>query len=146
VRVAFVRHTEKGRIACSWTAVRGRTKVPGSYMPAGRDVPHDVLQYVVEAATGYRYGFWGLLQDGATFTSTGRKRTKPGREVIRAHRAELNASEALPQEHVERWRAGDRSGVAGLLDEAFRQWSGLGPGEALVFEWPSPEGAVTPLA
>ena len=144
VRVAFRRHTEKGRPACSWDAVRGaRTRIPGSYMPAGVDVPHDVLQYVVEAATGYRHGFWGLLADGATFKSTGRKRTKPGRELIRAHRDELNGSEALPQEHVARWRAGERTPVTDAIGRAYEQWLALGPDEVLVFEWPSPVGVVS---
>ncbi|MCU1485281.1 MAG: hypothetical protein JWN67_2027 [Actinomycetia bacterium] len=143
MQVAFRRHTEKGRVACSWDAVRGaRTRIPGSYMPAGVDVPHDVLQYVVEAATGFRHGFWGLLSDGATFKSTGRRRTKPGRQLIAEHRAELQTAEHLPHEHVTAWRAGERTPVTALIDVAFEQWRSLDAGEVLVFEWPSPEGRV----
>jgi hypothetical protein len=142
VQVWFFRHAEK-RVAASWVALCAkRRKVPGPYMPAGIDVPHDLLQYVVEAAEGTEHGFWGLVDAGATFKSTGRKRTKPGREVIRRHRDELNRAEAPPGLWLAAWRGGERSGVAGLVDQAYRQWSALGPDQALVFEWPSPRGEV----
>jgi len=66
MRVEFTKHEKNGRVACAWTATRGkRTEVPGSYMPAGKDIPHDLGQYVVEAATGYADGFWGLIDRGA---------------------------------------------------------------------------------
>ena len=51
-------------------------------MGVGRSLPHDLAQYVIEAATGYTHGFWGLLALGATYKTTGRKITKPGRAVI----------------------------------------------------------------
>jgi hypothetical protein len=38
-------------------------------MGYGRDLPHDLAQYVIEAATGYEQGFWGLVAMGATFKS-----------------------------------------------------------------------------
>jgi hypothetical protein len=146
VRVMFLRHAEK-RSAISWVAVCAkRRRVPGSYMAVGQDVPHDLLQYVVEAAEDYEHGFWGLVEHGATFKSTGRKRTKPGRAVIREHRDELNQAEVLPQRWGAAWRTGDRAGVAGLVDRAYRQWASLGPDEALAFEWPSPVGEVVSAA
>ena len=143
MRVAFRRHNEKGRLACSWDAVRGaRIRVPGTYMAAGADVPHDLLQYVAEAATGYRHGFWGLVADGATFKSTGRKRTRPGRALIAAHRDDLQRAEALPERHRTAWKAGERTPVTTAIETAFHQWRALDAGEVLVFEWPSPEGIV----
>lgn len=142
MRVEFRKHDEKRR-AISWQAhCSKRRRVPGPYMPSGVDIPHDLLQYVVEAATGYRYGFWGLIDGGATFKSTGRKRTKPGRAVIRAHDAELQTAEYLPALYVASWRAGERDEVTALIEAAYRQWLSLGPEDRLVFEWPSPLGAV----
>lgn len=142
MRVEFTKHEKNGRVACAWTATRGkRTEVPGSYMPAGKDIPHDLGQYVVEAATGYTDGFWGLIDRGATFKSTGRKSTRPGRAIIRDHRAELDASEGLAGAHLAAWRAGEISDVGGALTVAYDQWQALSPGEHLVFEWPSPAGS-----
>src|SRR4051812_9711494 len=78
VVVDFVRIEDKGRRYCRWDAVRAkRTRVPGPMMGVGFDLPHDLAQYVVEAATAYPNGFWGLVAKGATFKSTGRRRTKP---------------------------------------------------------------------
>jgi len=143
MRVEFTKHEKNGRVACAWTATRGkRTEVPGSYMPAGKDIPHDLGQYVVEAATGYADGFWGLIDRGATFKSTGRKATRPGRAIIRDHRAELDASEGLAGAHLAAWRAGEISDVSDALTVAYDQWQALAPGEHLVFEWPSPAGTV----
>jgi hypothetical protein len=57
MRVTFLRHETKGRLACSWEALRGkRTRVPGPYMGVGRDLPHDLAQYVVEAAAEVEHG------------------------------------------------------------------------------------------
>ena len=86
MRVAFRIQDERKRI-CRWDAVRGkRTRVPGAVVGYGNGPPHDLVQYVVEAATNYENGFWGLVARGATFKSTGRRRTKPGRALIAAHR------------------------------------------------------------
>ena len=57
-------------------------------MAGEKGIPHDLAQYVIEAATGYQGGFWDLVSKGATFKSTGRRRTKPGRAVMR--KIELN--------------------------------------------------------
>ena len=146
MRVEFRKHEEKRR-AVSWEAhCAKRRRVPGPYMPAGVDIPHDLLQYVVEAASGMRHGFWGLIDEGATFKSTGRKRTKPGRAVIRAHEDELQEAEHLPGVYVAAWRAGEQGEIVTLVDTAYRQWLSLGPGDHLVFEWPSPIGTVVSRA
>jgi hypothetical protein len=111
-------------------------------MAAGKDLPHDLAQYVVESATGYAFGFWGCVARGATFKSTGRKRTRPGRAVIAEHRAELVASEHLAGEHMFRWRVGEKTAVTRALDQALRQWRGLREGQLLTYEWPSPVGTI----
>lgn len=142
MRVEFFKPEAK-RPACSWVAFRAkRTVIPGSYMAAGTALPHDLAQYVIEAATGYAHGFWGLLANGATYKSTGRKITKPGRAVIAEHRAELIGSEVLAGRHRQEWAAGAMTPVTRALDDAFKQWRQLRTGERLVFEWPSPHGRI----
>jgi hypothetical protein len=111
-------------------------------MAGGKGIPHDLAQYVIEAATGYRNGFWHLVAKGATFKSTGRRRTKPGRALIAGHRAELAGAEQQAGLHLARWRAGDASSVSDALDRALSQWNGLGTGQRLAFDWPSPTGVV----
>ncbi len=144
--VDFARIEEKGRRHCRWDAVRGkRTRIPGPVMAVGRDLPHDLAQYVVEAATSYPNGFWGLLARGATFKSTGRRVTKPGRAVIQRHRDDLMVSEQLAGSHLMAWRAGEASPVSAALDRALAQWRRLRPDERLRFEWPSSVGTVEPL-
>jgi hypothetical protein len=112
-------------------------------MAANKEIPHDLAQYVIEAATGYRYGFWELISRGATFKSTGRRRTKPGRAVIAEHRVELAGAEKLAGLHLSRWKAGDTSPVSDVLNRARDQWSSLTAGERLAFDWPSPTGVIT---
>ena len=142
MRVEFHKPSEKRRL-CAWEAYRGnRTIVPGSTMGVGESIPHDLAQYVIEAATGYQHGFWGLVALGATFKSTGRKRTKPGRAVIAEHRAELIESEALAGEHLTSWAKGESTPVTDALTTAFEQWRELELGDRLVFEWPSPTGVI----
>ena len=111
-------------------------------MAGEKTIPHDLAQYVIEAATGYRGGFWDLISKGATFKSTGRRRTKPGRAVIADHRNELAGAEKLAGEHLQRWRAGEASSVSQALDRALHQWNGLSVHECLIFEWPSATGTV----
>ena len=145
MRVTFSKIDDKGRRLCYWEALRGkRTRVPGTTMAGGAGIPHDIAQYVVEAATGLRYGFWGCVEQGATFRSTGRRRTKPGRAVIAQHRPDLAVSERLATAHLAAWRAGQRTAVTELLDRAMAQWGQLGPGEHLVFVWPSPRREIRP--
>lgn len=132
-----------GRPHVRWEATRGkRTRVPSKPMAANKGIPHDLAQYVIEAATGYRNGFWGLVAQGATFKSTGRRRTKPGRAVIAGHRTELADAERLAGVHLARWEAGDTSPVSEALSHALGQWNALSTGERLAFDWPSPTGTI----
>jgi hypothetical protein len=101
-------------------------------MAVGRDLPHDLAQYAVEAATHYRNGFWGLVARGATFKSTGRRVTKPRHSVIVAHRRDLMDSEAIAALHLRLWKQGAAGAVAGALDRALRQWQDLQLDETLV--------------
>ena len=143
MRVEFWKSTEKGRVACGWDAHLGKRRhVPGAYMAAGKSIPHDLLQYVVEASARYEHGFWGLIAEGATFKSTGRPRTKPGRAIIAAHRQDLVTGEALVGIATQAWIAGEASTTTEAIDAALEQWRSLQPGERLVFTWPNPRGAV----
>jgi hypothetical protein len=146
--VSFFKHDEAKRI-CGWEAVRGkRTRVPGALMGYGTDLPHDLAQYVVEAATGYDKGFWGLVAKGATFKTTGQRRTKQGRALIAAHRPELVRSEDLANVHLASWRAGHTNLVTTALDDALNKWQSLSSLDRLVFDWPTPIGKIeaTPRA
>lgn len=140
MQVEFYRNDE-ARVT-GWDAVRGkRTRIPGTVMALGRgDIGHDLAQYVIEAATGYTAGFWGLLAEGATFKSTGRRRTPQGRALIVEHRAELRDAEVLAGMHLMSWQRGDVNEVTTALQQASEQFRGLRPGERLRFEWPSAYG------
>jgi hypothetical protein len=113
-------------------------------MAVGQDIPHDLAQYVIEASVGYRNGFWDLVSQGATFKSTGRRRTKPGRAVIAEHRQDLAGSERLAGLHLHLWKARQAGPVATALDRAFGHWQELQTGQRLVFDWPSAEGRIEP--
>jgi hypothetical protein len=144
VQVAFFIHDPEKRIV-GWEANLGeRRRVPGTLMGGARpdQLPHDLLQYLVEAATRYEHGFWDLVAKGATFRNTGRRRTKPGRAVIARHRAELSASEHLANFHTAAWRAGRRTPVTDALNQARQQWAAMSFGDRLVFEWPSTHGQI----
>lgn len=143
MRVEFYRAESHGRPQSAWVAKRGkRTRIPGTVMAGCKGLPHDLAQYVVEAATGHRNGFWDLVAQGATFKSTGRRRTKPGREAIARHRPELAAAERLAGSHLARWRAGESSAVSEALSRALREWNDLSIGDRLAFDWPSPTGTI----
>jgi hypothetical protein len=146
VQVTFVKPSEKHRL-CAWTAVRGRrTVVPGTVMAAGAGLPHDLAQYVVEATFGVTTGFWGLVARGATFKSTGRRITRPGRALVIAHRTTLDAAERLAGEHVSRWRDGRPTKAAAPLSAALDAWHQLELGDGLVFRWQEPTGEIVPDA
>ena len=139
MKVTFTKLVEK-RVT-TWTAVRGkRTVVPGSTMALGRGgMPHDLEQFVVEAVVGLEHGFWGAVAEGATFRSIGRKRTKPGREVIRRHRVEIRLAEHIVHDHLDRWRSGKPTPCADALIEFDARWRDLGDGEAFTVLWPTCE-------
>ena len=139
----FYKVESHGRLHSAWEATRGkRTRIPGTVMGGSKGLPHDLAQYVIEAATGYRNGFWELVAKGATFKSTGRRRTKPGRQLIAEHRRELTVAEQVAGLHMAQWKSGATSAVSVALSRALNQWNGLATGDRLVFDWPSPTGEV----
>ena len=135
MRVAFYK-VDDGRL-CSWTATRPKGKpFQGTTMASGSSLPHDLAQFVVEAALGFREGFWGLLANGATFESVvGRRRTNPGRQLIRAHHDALMETEHLVNGHVSAWRAGKPTAVGPALDAMLARWRVLPVSEAIHLEW-----------
>jgi hypothetical protein len=138
VQVTFHKLTEQ-RIS-TWEAVRGkRTRIPGSTMALGRPwlIPHDLEQMIVEGALGIDRGFWGSIAAGATFKSTGRKRTPKGREVIKQNRQVIQETELVVQDHAARWAAGEPTPTAPHLDEFTRIWKRLGNGGSITVEWPT---------
>jgi hypothetical protein len=137
VRVTF-RKLIEDRVS-TWDAVRGRrTLVPGTTMALGRGgLPHDLVQMVVEASVGIDRGFWGSVAAGATFKSTGRKRTRPGRAVIVANRQAIAATEGVVAEHLFRWEHGIPTPAAAHFEEMSRCWRSLGDGGRLTIEWPT---------
>ena len=135
--VTFRKLVEK---RCSyWEAVRGaRTRVPGTSMALGDGgLPHDLVQLIVEGVVGVDRGFWGSVAAGATFKSTGRKRTRPGRAVIAANRAAIAEAEGVVGDHYRRWQRGEPTPTAAHFDDIARRWAALGDGGELVIEWPS---------
>jgi hypothetical protein len=139
VRVTFYKLTEK-RVS-TWEATRGkRTRVPGSTMALGRGgMPHDLLQMLVEGSVGIDRGFWGSVASGATFRSTGRKRTNEGRAVIARNRSTIDEAERIVGDHLSRWAAGADTPCSEVLGALDRRWRDLEDGEGLVIEWPSLE-------
>jgi hypothetical protein len=117
--------SDDGRL-CSWRAELPRHgRFQGSTMTvrAGHtDLPHDLAQFVVEAALGLEEGFWNLVANGASFKSIERRRTKPGRQLIADHRAELNEVEEIVNVHVAAWRDGDPTPVGPALDAMLARW------------------------
>ena len=127
---------------CDWEAVRARrTRVPGCQM-GGRvregHLPHDLAQFVIEAGLGLRYGFWGLVADGATFASMRKRRTRPGRAVIAAHRTELDAAEARVHAEARILETGGDSPLRAEWDAMVARWAALPVGGTLELTWPLP--------
>jgi hypothetical protein len=102
-----------------------------------KDLPHDLAHFVVEVTLGLEAGFWNLVANGATFKSLGRRPTQPGRQVIAAHRAELDESERIVNAHVDAWRAGGPTPVGPALEDMMVRWRALAVGEELVVDWPT---------
>ena len=127
---------DDGRL-CSWTATRPKGKpFQGTTMASGSNLPHDLAQFVVEATLGYQEGFWGLLANGATFESVpGRRRTRPGRHLIRAHHGALMETEQLVNGHVSAWRAGRSTSAGPALDAMLARWRVLPVSGALHLQW-----------
>jgi len=131
-------YKEDGGRLCAWVATpHKRRPFQGTTMASGRDLPHDLATFVVEAALGLDRGFWNLVSNGATFKSIGRRQTIPGRARINAHRAELTAAELTVNTHVAAWRAGKQTPLGAPLTTMLAQWRALDPGEQLVLLWPT---------
>jgi hypothetical protein len=138
MHVAFYK-VDDGRL-CAWRATPARRReFQGTTMASGRDLPHDLAQLVVEAALRLRGGFWGLLASGASFASVpGRRRTRPGRALVREHRAELDVAEGLAISHVTAWREGRATPAAAALDAMLARWRALAVGTQLYVDWALP--------
>jgi hypothetical protein len=136
MRVEFYKGGE-GRL-CGWVATPPKRRpFQGSTMAAGRSLPHDLMQFVIERALDIREGFWGLLASGASFASVpGRRPTRPGRALVRAHHAALMAVEGVVNGHDLAWRRGEATPVGPALDAMYHRWRALADGERLVEEWP----------
>jgi hypothetical protein len=140
VRVTF-RKNELGQ--SDWEAVRARrTRVPGCCM-GGRvrpdTLPHDLAGFVIEGGLGLRHGFWGLIAEGATFNSMRKRRTREGRALIAAHRAELDAAEARVHAEEHLLEHGGDSPLRAEWDAMVERWAALPVGAALELEWPGPD-------
>jgi hypothetical protein len=121
-----------------WEADRGKRRiVPGTVWGDAAGLTHDLAGMAVEATLQLPWGFWACVAAGATFASTGRRRTRPGREIIVAHRRELDAAEKATHAHITRWQRGAPTPAAGALDDLARRWGPLKDGEPLTVEWPS---------
>jgi hypothetical protein len=126
-----------GASACRVTARRAVGKpFPVSCMGGATRLPHDLATFVVERELGVRGGFFNLTAHGAIFRSSKRPFTRPGRQLIAEHRAELDAAETLVNAEQDAWRAGRPTPVAAVLDEADRAWAALPAGAALELTWP----------
>ena len=129
--------------ACRWAALRPpRTIVPGPTMAAGPDIPHDLATFVVERELGIPFGFWGCIAAGATFDTTGRRRTAAGRAIVREHGAELDLAERLVNEIHFGWRRGASTAHDDALDDALVRWKALGDGDSLEMRWDVPPPVV----
>jgi ribosomal protein S18 acetylase RimI-like enzyme len=124
----------------SWWEARRSTggRLSGGHMPIGRGViPHDLVHLATEAELDLAFGFWGLLAQGATFhRGTDGRRTRPGRALIAAHRAELDQAEALGNAHHHAWRTGQPTPLAATFDSLAEEWSALPDGGTLRVDWP----------
>jgi hypothetical protein len=136
MRVDFYKDGD-GRL-CSWVATPPhRRSFPGSTMAAGRDLPHDLMQFTIERALQIRDGFWGLLAHGGWFASVpGRRPTPQGRAIVREHYAALVAVEGVVNGHYRAWKHQETTPLKPELDVVYARWLALGESEPLTVEWP----------
>jgi hypothetical protein len=69
--------------------------------------------------------------------SLGHHQTKPRRQLIADHRAELNQAEGVVDAHVAAWRDGEPTPPGPALDAMLARWRALRVDEDLVVEWPT---------
>jgi hypothetical protein len=144
MQVSFYK-SDNGRL-CGWVAAPPKRRpFQGTTMASGKDLPHDLAQFVVEAILGLRHGFWNMLANGATFKSVpGRRQTQPGRQLISSNSEKLTEAEEVANAHVTAWRTGVPTPAGPALDEMYARWQTLPEGEELRVEWPTerlPQGA-----
>jgi len=123
---------------CGWIATPPhRRPFQGSTMAAGRDLPHDLVQFTIERALDIRDGFWGLLAHGASFASVpGRKPTQEGRALARQYHGALDRVEGIVNGHYAAWRRGEETPLRAALDTMYARWLAVGEGEHLALTWP----------
>jgi hypothetical protein len=95
--------------------------------------------FVIEGGLGLRHGFWGLIAEGATFNSMRKRRTREGRAVIAAHRAELESAEARVHAEEHQLEHGGDSPLRAEWDAMVARWAALPVGGTLELEWPGPD-------
>ena len=138
MRVVFQKHK---RGLCTWTAYppKRRPVSAGGGGSTGRNpLPHDLAQLIVERELGLPFGFWGAVAAGATFRTLvggGRRRTRPGVELIRAHVEEIDEAEHLFHRHVGEWLRGEDTPARGALDEALAKWQAIAEHESIELEF-----------
>jgi hypothetical protein len=129
---------QKGASVCRVEAWRRTGKpFPVSTMGGGTGLPHDLVTFVVERELGLCGGFFNLTAHGAIFRSSRRRFTRPGRALIAAHRADLDAAERTVNATADTWRAGRPTSASAALDAAASAWSGLAVGESIELTWPT---------
>lgn len=135
MRVEF--YTDEERRLCGWSATPPRRRTfHGSTMAAGRDLPHDLMQFTIEQALDIRDGFWGLLAHGASFASVpGRRMTRDGRAIVRNHQAALMKTEDIVNRHYLAWKHREPTPLTPVLDAMYAQWLGVHAGKRLALEW-----------
>ena len=136
MHVEFYRAGE-GRL-CGWIATPPhRRPIQGSTMAAGRDLPHDLTQFTIERILEIRDGFWGLLAHGGWFASVpGRRPTRQGRAIVRAHYDALVAVEGIVNGHYLAWKRDMTTPLKPVLDAMYARWLAVSDGERIVLEWP----------
>jgi hypothetical protein len=112
-----------------------RRLFPVSGMGATERIPHDLATFVVEQRLGLAGGFFNLTAHHATFRSSGRRPTRPGRAVIAANRLELDGAERAVHAHEDAWRSGAATPVAEALTQAEQRWRRLAPGDHFELAW-----------
>jgi hypothetical protein len=120
----------------AWAHDRAPFRV--SLMGGGRGprTPHDLVTFVVERELGLAGGFFNLTAHGATFRSHGRRRTRPGRDLILANRSALDDAERTVHAHEDAWAAGRPTPAGSELAAAADRWRALAPGESFELDWP----------
>lgn len=139
MRVIF---EKRKRGLCVWTAFppkRRAVSAGGGGSTGVNPLPHDLAQLVVERELGLEFGFWGCVAAGATFRTLvkgGRRRTRPGVEIIRTHVNEIDEAEHLFHRHVGFWLRGEETPARAALDEALRAWQAIDEHESIEVDFP----------